>query len=221
MRRAARPAAIAAALLAACAFAASPAQADGDPASDILITERVFFPFRAEIPDASADELLDATEQAAEGGYPVRVALIAHNFDLGSVGILYEQPQTYAKFLAQELANFNTDWVLIVMPNGYGIYRCVPNERDGGFEDPCEGGEPTEADERALAALPTPETSGQNFADAGTAAVRTLAALHGTELSEGGGLGRTAILGGGLALALLAAIGGVFLLYPRWKARRS
>ena len=220
MRRAARHAAIAAALLAACAFAASPALADGDPASDILITERVFFPFRAEIPDASADELLDATEQAAEGGYPVRVALIAHNFDLGSVGILYEQPQTYAKFLAQELANFNTDWVLIVMPNGYGIYRCVPNERDGGFEDPCEGGEPTEADERALAALLTPEKSGQNFAAAGTEAVRTLAALHGTELSESsGGLGRTAILGGAAVLALGAALAGAFLLYPRWRRK--
>ena len=214
-----RPAAIAAALLAASAFAASPAQADGDPASDILITERVFFPFRAEIPDASADALLDATEQAADGGYPVRVALIAHNFDLGSVGLLYEQPQTYAKFLAQELASFNTDWVLTVMPNGYGIYRCLP-AKEGGLEV-CQAGESTAADERLLESLPPPEESGQDMAAAGLTAVRELAALHDAPIGDDGGLGLPVILGGalGLVLVLGAGVGAYRWRSGRWPGR--
>ena len=92
----------------------------------------------------------------------MRVAMIADEFDLGTAGLLFGQPKDYAKFLAQELANFNSDWVLIVMPNGYGIYHCVPIRRAEGYVDPCEKQTPTrEADEKLLrTSLPALERAG-------------------------------------------------------------
>jgi hypothetical protein len=193
---------------------AGTARADGDPASDVLISQRVFFPYYVELP---TDELNRTVAQAQSSGYPVRVALIAHDFDLGAVTPLWKKPRTYAKFLAQELSTFNTDWVLIVMPNGYGIYRCVAQQREGGYADPCEGGAPRAADERALAALPTPEASKQDVATAGVAAVRALAALHGASVDEEGG-GANAVAIAAVVLALLTFAGALLVLARR--ARR-
>ena len=34
----------------------------------------------------------------------MRVAMIAHDYDLGSAALLFRQPKVYSKFLAQELA---------------------------------------------------------------------------------------------------------------------
>ena len=81
--------------------------------------------------------------------------MIANEFDLGSAGLLYRKPLRYAKFLAQELATFNSDWMLVVMPNGYGIYHCLPKKRAEGYSDPCEGNAATAADAKLLASLPT------------------------------------------------------------------
>ena len=208
-----RAAALAVALL---AVTAGTARANGDPASDVLISQRVFFPYYVELP---TDELNRTVAQAQSRGYPVRVALIAHDFDLGAVTPLWRRPRTYAKFLAQELSTFNTDWVLIVMPNGYGIYRCVPKEREGGYADPCEGGAPRAADERALAALPTPEASKEDVATAGVAAVRALAALHGASFEEEGG-GVNAVAIAGVVLALLTCSRAEHAASPRAAPRR-
>ncbi|HEY6888682.1 MAG TPA: hypothetical protein VI300_12910, partial [Solirubrobacter sp.] len=160
------------------------ARADGDPASDILIKERVFYPYQAKVPKASASALEKTIAAAKDKGYSVRVAMIADEFDMGSVGLLNRKPQVYAKFLAQELAQFNTDWVLIVMPNGYGIYHCVGKKRAGGYTDPCEAGAPAGADEQALRALPTVEKSRQDYAAAADVAVRRLAELHGASFAS-------------------------------------
>jgi hypothetical protein len=205
---------VAAALLVVSALGASAARADGDPASDVLISQRVFFPYYVELP---TDELNRTVAQAQSNGYPVRVALIAHDFDLGAVTPLWRKPRTYAKFLAQELSTFNTDWVLIVMPNGYGVYRCVAEEREGGYADPCEGGSPRAPDERALAVLPTPEASKQDVATAGVAAVRALASLHGASVEEEGGGANVAVIVV-VALALLTFVGVLVVLARR--ARR-
>ena len=208
-----------AALLAAAAMAASPAWADGDPASDVLTYQRVFWPTTEHISDSSATNLRDATDFAAKHGYKVRVALIADDFDLGAITPLWRKPQDYSQFLAQELTNWNTDWVLIVMPNGYGIYHCKPKKRTGGYTDPCEGGLPSEADEKVLKALGAPsERPGDLAADADVA-VRKLALIHGTSIPEpkGGGLPWMPIAGGVLLVALLA--GGFFLVRrfrPGW-----
>ena len=54
---------------------------------------------------------------------------------------------------------FNSDWLLVVMPNGYGIYHCVGKKRPEGYSDPCERQRRTAADEKLLASLPTQEKS--------------------------------------------------------------
>lgn len=189
------------------------ARADGDPASDVLIKDRVFYPYEIKLPKASTTALEKTIASAREKGYSVRVAMIAHDYDLGSAGLLYRQPKVYAKFLAQELAQFNSDWVLIVMPNGYGLFNCVPLKRPGGYSDPCEKQEPMGADEKLLAGLP--KVSKDDYAAAADTAVRRLAELHGA--SFGSPLPK--ILGAAVA-ALVLAGGAIALLRRRGRHER-
>jgi hypothetical protein len=139
--------------------------------------------------------------------------MIGHAYDLGSAGVLWKRPQIYAKFLAQELASFHKCWLLVVMPNGYGIYHCVPKKRPGGYSDPCENGMPTGPDEKLLASLPKPAASGRDLAVRATDAVQKLAGLHGAG-SGGGGVAKPIAgvlvllaLGGGGSCSAAAAAG--------------
>jgi hypothetical protein len=66
----------------------------------------------------------------------LRVAVIASPADLGSVTELWRQPQTYARFLAQELSVVyggpHPPTLLVVMPNGFGAVapaRAAPSVR--------------------------------------------------------------------------------------------
>ncbi len=201
-------------LAALMALAPAVARADGDPASDVLLKERVFYPYNTKLPAASTKALAETLARAREQGYPIRVAIIANEFDLGSAALLYRKPQVYAKFLAQELALFHSEWLLIVMPNGYGIYHCVPVKREGGYSDPCEKERPAGADRRLLASLPTKERSGQDWAALSEVAVRRLAESHGASFGSGLLLG---LIG---AAALLAAGGGAVLVLRARRSRR-
>jgi hypothetical protein len=72
------------------------ARADGDPASDYLLVRDVFLPFQVTI-EPSATEGLDREIRATKArGFPIKVALIAHPYDLGAVPQLYGEPQQYA-----------------------------------------------------------------------------------------------------------------------------
>jgi len=109
--------------VAALGLLAASARADGDPASDVLVSQTLFLPQDAGVPanqQAQLDALLHAAQQS---GYQIRVALIASPTDLGSVTELWRQPQNYARFLAQELSLLYRGPLLVVMPNGYGLYR--------------------------------------------------------------------------------------------------
>jgi hypothetical protein len=69
------------------------ARADGDPASDVLVSKAVFVPWNA-VSTAGEQARLEAVLAAAtRRGYPIRVALIASSADLGSVTALWHQPQ--------------------------------------------------------------------------------------------------------------------------------
>lgn len=98
----------------------STARADGDPASDVLSVQHLFVPADAAVPLAQREELSALLGQAARGGYPLRVAVVASSADLGSVGALWREPQAYARFLGGELSLLFHGTVLVVMPNGYG-----------------------------------------------------------------------------------------------------
>jgi hypothetical protein len=104
-------------------WTAGPARADGDPASDVLVTQPLFLPADAGIPGSEQTRLQALVEQAGRSGYPIRVALIASATDLGSVTALWRQPQSYAEYLGAELSLVYRGPLLVVMPNGFGLYR--------------------------------------------------------------------------------------------------
>lgn len=113
------------ALLAAAVIAAGlagQARADGDPASDYLITEPVFFPYDAKFSPVLEGRLLAMLAQARKRGFRLKVALIPDSYDLGVVTALWRKPKLYARFLATEdAAYFKGAELLVVMPNGFGF----------------------------------------------------------------------------------------------------
>jgi len=111
---------LAAAALAAGALAAS-ARADGDPASDYLLVQKVFLPFDAKLPAGQQAKFTGLVAAANRSGFTIRVALISSSYDLGAITSLWRQPQTYARFLAEELSYLYKGRLLIVMPNGFGF----------------------------------------------------------------------------------------------------
>jgi hypothetical protein len=116
----------------AAATSASIARADGDPASDILPTDSVYFPINQ--PSADAESALTSAVNAVyANGDRVKVAVIATPDDLGAIPSLMNKPDDYARFLGQELGGFYVGPLLIVMPSGWGVY-------DGGRSVSAENG---------------------------------------------------------------------------------
>ena len=155
---------VAACALAACLAAPAVARADGDPASDFLITQKVFLPYGQQ-PDAGAVKELQAiVGKANERGFKIRVAVIAQPSDLGTVFSLYKKPERYARFLGQELVFVYRDGLLIAMPNGYGFAR-------GGAADPKLAG--------GLKGLPAPGDDETKLVEGAGDAVLALSAAAG------------------------------------------
>ena len=100
--------------------AATGARADGDPASDTLYQQTVFYS-NGPVSPALASELERATLGAQRAGKPVRVALIATAADLGAVPSLFGRPSTYARFLGTELEFVYPGRLLVVMPQGAAL----------------------------------------------------------------------------------------------------
>jgi hypothetical protein len=117
MRRLAVLAALAALL------AAPAARADGDPASDYLIGQKVFFPYDLKVSPAAQKQIVALVDEANRAGFTIRVAMIWSSYDLGSITGLWRRPQTYARFLGAELKYVYRDRLLIVMPSGFGFNR--------------------------------------------------------------------------------------------------
>jgi hypothetical protein len=193
-------------LLAALAGAASPAGADGDPASDFLLSQSTFLsPFDGHIPKAETAKLVQMLAQAKQKGFPLKVAVIVSRYDLGAEPILFHKPQTYAKFLGEEDFYYWKQELLVVMSNGYGLYKAKKLPA---------------ADSAAISALPLPKAAdGTTLVLAAERAVEALAARHGITLTpesaSSGGPGTTrdlveigaavlavALLGLGLRLVL-------------------
>ncbi len=111
------------AILASAALIAVPAAlADGDPASDVLVDYPAFNPIGSGVSptgEARLDRLLAASARA---GFPIRVALIAAQSDLGTATTLWKQPVKYASFLQTELSELYDGQILVVMPNGFGLW---------------------------------------------------------------------------------------------------
>jgi hypothetical protein len=193
-------------------LAPAAARADGDPASDVLLTQDVFLTYSVGVPQQQARELRAVVAAARKAGVRVRVALIATPADLGAVPVLFGQPKRYAQFLGSEIRFVYPGRLLVVMPAGYGVSRA-------GSLIPREQG--------ALDKLSKPAAGGAGLAEAADTAIRRLAALHGKPLHA---FVQPAANGGGtttrdrleiVAIALCAlAIFAIFAV-PRRRRRRS
>jgi len=159
-------AALAAAAFVACALAQS-ARADGDPASDYLVVQKVFIPYDAKFPAKRQAELTALVSSANKAGFKIRVALIWSDYDLGAVTSLWRKPRTYARFLGLELGFIYKQRLLIVMPNGFG------------FNYPKHS---TTAEYALLSTIPI-SRQGSGLISAAEAAVQKLAAAAGVKVS--------------------------------------
>ncbi len=101
----------------------SPARADGDPASDVLLVQNVFFPYQPKV-SGSLERALEATlaSVARATHVPFKVAIIRSVPDLGLEPQYFGHPQAYASFLDREIS-FNSPLqpLITVMPSGFGV----------------------------------------------------------------------------------------------------
>lgn len=139
---------------------ASASRADGDPASDTLLEQSVFFPYTAPSQSAAL-----ALQQAVNRVYArdnrVKVAVIYDQTDLGSVPSLFGRPTDYAHFLGIELGLWYVGPLLVVMPTGFGIY---------------DGGRTTTAEEAVLRSFRVDGSSPDGLTQSAATAVQGLAA---------------------------------------------
>jgi hypothetical protein len=178
------------------------ARANGDPASDVLLTDQVFLPFEAPISKSAQDDLRKTVAEANKKGLKLRVALIAFTSDLGTATALWRHPQDYSEFLGKEIAFVYTGPLLVSMPSGFGFY----NE-----------GKPVASEEQALAKV-QPGQIPTALAESTTAAVRALAASKGITLpkpSSGSSATHDRLILGAAVLAFL-----LVLVFPARLLRR-
>ncbi len=147
------------------------ARGDGDPASDFLLSQQVFVLLQSSTTPPAQKALTEVVASAKTAGFPIRVAVISSEYDLGSVSVLWKKPQTYARFLGIELSLAYKGPLLVVMPNGFG------------FNWP---GHSTAAAYRVLAKVKVPPGEVGTLT-AAQAAVRRLAAAAGVQLATGSG----------------------------------
>ncbi len=159
------------AVLAFSATLSANAWADGDPASDVLADQTVFIPAGRGIPPTDQARLEAIIHSADRHGVPVRVALIAARSDLGAVTQLWREPAQYARFLGIELSNVFSGTLIVVMPNGYGVWIVGRGSSTAALQKAGS----------SLIGAPLPRT-GQATAAAAVVAVRRVAAAAGHPL---------------------------------------
>lgn len=213
-------------LLAVAAWHPQAARADGDPASDVLLYQPVYFPYRP-APAAVKRRLTALVRSANSQGYQIRVAVIQSPRDLGSIPELFgKPPAVYARFLSSELTSAWRNRVLVVMPSGYGLAQGARFVKVGGVLQIRENTS-TGPDEAVLRHLPRPSGSSPTaLINAAGTAVRALAARHDVSLvdtiasshpSTSGGRSRASEE---LAAAISATVGlTAGLLWFLWRTR--
>lgn len=191
-------------VLAVALCAPAPAMADGDPASDVLIAENVFYPFSPPVAPAAQSALNAETAAAKRAHFPIRVALIASPTDLGAIPSMFAKPQQYADFLDQEISFFGGKQpLLVVMPNGYGLQGLTAAAVAAAAKlSPPAGRTSTDLAQAAIAAVPKL---------AAAAGHPIAAASGGSDRGDGGGATE---LGAG-ALVFVAVITSAAVIWYR------
>jgi hypothetical protein len=197
-------------IAAAVLLPASAALADADPASDMLVSASVFYPYSKPVSSELQKTLNAETAAASRAHFPIKVALIGAPLDLGGLPALFGRPQQYAKFLDQELAFNGKPPLLVLMPAGYGVSGLVP------------------AATEAAASFPRPAArSSDDLARAAVAAIPKLAAAAGHPLGavsvRSGGGGSSVLDDVGFAVVAAAAVlaAANIIIFRRRQTRRS
>lgn len=186
------------------------ARADGDPASDILLAENVFYPYSPPVATGLQKTLNTETAAASRGHFPIKVALIDTPADLGAIPTLFGKPQQYAHFLHQEISFFGTkQLLLVVMPNGYGVQGLDRSATDAAATLKRPAGSASNAlAQAAITAVP-------KLATAAGHPIKGVSGLPGTSESHG-----ATELGVG-ALVVVAVLASAALLTYRHRQREA
>jgi hypothetical protein len=170
------------------------ALADGDPASDTLITDQLFYPYYSNTPKTEVKQLQETLAAADKAGFPIRVAVITSPYDLGSVSSLWHRPQPYARFLSLELAFAYKRRLLVVSPNGYGYVNA------------------TKPDPKTLALVRTVPigTGTKGLVESADTVVRRLAARSGVRLPAPSAGGSSSSMDT-IVIAVAAAVGAALV----------
>jgi hypothetical protein len=176
------------------------ARANGDPASDYLLVQRLFLPFSTKIDQTEAKRLNALLTAAERDNFKIRVAIIHSPGDLGTAFSLFRKPQRYAQFLGLELSFVYRGRLVVVMPNGFGY---------------SVNGKPDAKTSRLLQSLPPPGRDATGEVRGAEAAVRKLALASGRRLSasssSGGSSTRDRITIAAAATAGIALFAAVVL----------
>jgi hypothetical protein len=195
----------------------SAALADGDPASDVLISSTVYTPVAQKISAPVLQQLQSTIVQATKGGFEVRVALILDRTDLGAVPQLFEHPVQYVKLLSAELYYAWKGPLIAVQPSGIGVQNIKPLAPAQDVADTIAITNPSTAD---------------GLAQAATATIRKLAVRDHTITFTGAGTAKgsssssstfsaTNILGGVLIVVLILLFIGQIIVRRRQRAARG
>src|SRR5262249_43050190 len=141
--------------------AAPAARADGDPASDVLPEQPVFYGSALDLKSQQAAQLDALAKQAKQQGFEVNVAVISRLEDMGSATQFWGDMDNYGAFLAGEIGCCVKGRLLIVMPAGFGVTYL---------------GHSSTADRKALAGMTAPGDDPAKLMPAAMDAVIKLAA---------------------------------------------
>jgi hypothetical protein len=114
------------ALSAALALCASQARADGDPASDVLLAQNVFYPYQPPVSSSMEAAMNRALAGAAHTGLNLKVAIIGSPEDLGADPRFFGYPARYAHYLDREISFNFIQPLLVVMPAGFATVAAGP-----------------------------------------------------------------------------------------------
>jgi hypothetical protein len=183
----------------ALALTPAAAQADGDPASDVLLLQDVYLPYAPGVPGPIGKAITNLLKTTRKAGFPLKVAIIADRRDLGAVPQFFGKPQSYAPFLQSEIAFNSKRPLLVVMAAGYGAAALPVGSETG------------------LQGLSPPKSAGgEGLGRSAIAAIVKLSAAAGHPVPSpklpkaggGGGGGTSPLIVFGVPVALLA-LGGV------------
>lgn len=205
-------------VLAVASLASAPplALADGSPPTDVLLKEDVYFPYSPPVSDPYGPRLRDLLRDARKAGYPIKVALIQTQADLGAYSAMFGNQQEFANLLYSSLPAPGKPQhgvepgqqlrLLVVMPTGFG-----GNNLGGRVNEALEGIEvdrDAESDGLARAALEAvPRLAAEEGIPLEVAPPAATAAPEEPGRDEGGGPGTGAVVIASILVLLGAAFG--------------